>query len=121
LYNVINYKDRSGHDEIAEYIDNLLHKSTTNKDARIHHKKIIEYIKQLQQYGVTAGEPFVKHIKNTELWELRPTTDRIFFMYWKDNTFVLLSYFVKKTQKTPRREIQRAERNLKDFIERYGG
>lgn len=28
--------------------------------------------------------------------------------------------FVKKSQKTSPREIERAERNLKDFLERYG-
>lgn len=62
----------------------------------------------------------MKRIRNTELWELRPSSDRIFFAYWKDNMFVLLSRFVKKTRKTPLREIERAERNLKDFLERYG-
>jgi phage-related protein len=92
----------------------------TNKDARIRYKKIMEYIGQLQAYGVTAGEPAVKHITGTELWELRPAGDRIFFAYWKGSVFVLLHHFAKKTQKTPPREIEQAERNMKDFIERYG-
>jgi len=120
MYKVITYKDRNGNDEIAEYIKELSSKTPTNKDARIHYKKIMEYIGQLQAYGVVAGEPAIKHITGTELWEIRPLRDRIFFAYWKDDTFVLLHYFVKKTQKTPAREIERAERNLKDFIERYG-
>lgn len=60
----------------------------------------------------------IKHITNSNLWELRPTRDRIFFAYWKDNKFILLSHFVKKTQKTPFREIERAERILADFLER---
>jgi phage-related protein len=120
LYKVITYKDRAGNDEIAEYIQELNGKMSTDKNARIRYKKIIEYIGQLQTYGVTVGEPTMKHIKNTELWELRPTNNRIFFAYWKDNVFVLLSQFVKKSQKTPLREIERAERNLKDFLERYG-
>jgi phage-related protein len=120
LYKVITYKDRAGNDEVAEYIQELNGKMATNKDARIHYKKIMEYIGQLQAYGVAAGEPVMKHIKNTELWELRPTSDRIFFAYWKDDVFVLLSHFVKKSQKTPMREIERAERNMKDFVERYG-
>lgn len=120
MYEVITYKDHAGNDEIAEYIQGLNGKMATNKDARIHYKKIMEYIGQLQTYGVAVGEPAIKHIKNTNLWELRPTNDRIFFAYWKNNVFVLLSHFVKKTQKTPPREIERAERNLKDFLERYG-
>jgi len=120
LYRVITYHDRHGKDEIAAYIQELNVKMETSKDARIRYKKIMEYIGQLQTYGVAAGKPAIEHITNTELWELRPTSDRIFFAYWKDHVFILLHHFVKKTQKTPQREIDQAERNLKDFIERYG-
>ena len=120
MYKVITYKDRQGRDEIAAYIGELNDRMETSKDARIRYKKIIEYIGQLQRYGVTAGKPAVERIRNTELWELRPARDRIFFAYWKDNVFVLLHHFVKKTQKTPPQEIKQAERNLKDFLERYG-
>ena len=120
MYTVITYKDRAGNDEIAEYIQGLNNKIDSNKDARIRYKKIMEYIGQLQTYGIAAGKPAVERITNTDLWELRPSRDRIFFAYWKDNIFVLLHHFFKKTQKTPLQEIRQAERNLKDFRERYG-
>ena len=118
MYQIITYKDKAGNDEVAEYIMELNAKMETSKDARIRYKKIMEYIGILKTYGTSAGEPYMKHITNTELWELRPTNDRIFFAYWKDDIFVLLSHFVKKGQKTPQREIDKALRNLKDFIER---
>ena len=38
--------------------------------------------------------------------------------YWKDNKFVMLHYYIKKTQKAPVKEIDRARKNLKDFLER---
>ena len=57
-------------------------------------------------------------IEGTDLWELRPLRDRFFFVYWKDDTFVLLHHFMKQTQKTPLREIEAAQRKLKDFLER---
>jgi phage-related protein len=120
LFQVITYKDKSGNDEVAEYIQSLNRKMDSSKDARIKYKKILEYIGQLQTYGVSIGAPAIKHIKNSDLWELRPIKDRIFFAYWKDNIFVLLSCFEKKTQKTPPREIERAERKFSDFVERYG-
>jgi phage-related protein len=120
MYKVITYKDRSGRDEIADYINELNRKINTNKDARVKYSKILRYIDRLQTYGVAIGEPTVKHIFGTELWELRPLRDRIFFAYWKDNIFVLLHHFVKKTEKTPPQEIDQAERNRKDFLERYG-
>ena len=116
MYDVINYKDRNGKDEIAEYIDCL--SVQKSKDARIKYKKILEYIGQLKAYGVAAGKPAIGHIEGTDLWELRPLRDRFFFVYWNDNTFVLLHHFMKKTQKTPPREIEAAQRKLKDFLER---
>ena len=54
----------------------------------------------------------------TDIWELRPANDRIFFFYRKDETYLMLHHFIKKTQKTPTREIEQAKRNLADFLER---
>jgi hypothetical protein len=54
LFKVITYKDCSGEDEIAEYINDLNEKMNTNKDARIHYQKIFEYIGRFQQYGVVV-------------------------------------------------------------------
>jgi len=119
LYKVITYKDRDENDEIKDYLYELA-KAQNTKDARIKLNKIMEYIRQLETYGVAAGKPAIEHITGTELWELRPLRDRILFAYWKDNIFVLLHRFVKKTQKTPPQEIHQAKRKLKDFIERYG-
>lgn len=117
MYDVIFYKDRKGKAPIEEYIRELSQKQNS-KDARVKLKKIFEYIGQLKAYGVSVGKPAVDHIRGTDLYELRPNADRIIFAYWKDNTFVLLHHFVKKTQKTPSREIEQAQRNLKDFLER---
>ncbi|MFQ8599957.1 MAG: type II toxin-antitoxin system RelE/ParE family toxin [Oscillospiraceae bacterium] len=63
------------------------------------------------------GSSTVKHIDG-DLWELRPLENRIFFFYWRNDTFVLLHHFVKKSQKTPEKEIQKARNNMKDFLER---
>jgi len=120
MYSVITYKDRDGKDDIADFIKDLNGKMETSKDARIRYKKIMQYIGQLQAYGVAVGKPAIDHITGTELWELRPIRDRIFFAYWKDDIFVLLHHFFKKTQKTPPHEIKQAECNLKDFLERHG-
>ncbi|WP_353477518.1 type II toxin-antitoxin system RelE/ParE family toxin [Clostridium sp. MD294] len=40
------------------------------------------------------------------------------FAAWDGKSFVLLHHFVKKTQKTPKREIEQAKRNLTDYRER---
>jgi phage-related protein len=65
----------------------------------------------------TGAEPYIKHLDG-EIWELRPTRDRILFAAWDGSGFVLLHHFMKKTQKTPKREIERAIKNMIDFVER---
>jgi Phage-related protein len=45
--------------------------------------------------------------------------NRIFFFYWKGEKFVLLHHYEKKTNKTPPREIERAQNEEKDFLLRY--
>lgn len=118
MFEVKIYCDGSGRSEIAEWIEALNAKALTSKDSRIRLKKLVEHVEYLKAFGTQVGEPVVKHIRNTDLWELRPSSDRVFFAYWKNNTFVLLHHFVKKTQKTPPREIEQAQRNLKDYLER---
>lgn len=44
--------------------------------------------------------------------------NRILYAYYKDNKFIILHYFVKKTKKTSRKEIIKAKKNLKDYLER---
>ncbi len=117
LYEVEFYYDKHGKSEIVDYLDSLKVKSKTSKTDRINREKILAYIGALQKYGTRIGKPYVKRI-NDEIWELRPLNNRIFFFYWKNNRFVLLHHFIKKTQKTPVKEIIKAQNNLKDFLER---
>jgi phage-related protein len=119
VYEVEFYYDRNGRSKIVEYLDELKEKGGTSKTERINRDKILAYMMALKQYGTRIGQPIVKHIDGS-LWELRPLSNRIIFFYWKDNRFVLLHHFIKKTQKTPPREIEQARSKMKDFLERYG-
>ena len=117
MFKIYFYKDASGKEPVAEYIRSLAARS--DKDSRIKMNKILDYLNILEKYGTRAGEPYMKHIEN-DVWELRPRRDRIFFFAWKGDRFILLHHFMKKTQKTPRREIEQAKRNMRDYIERSG-
>lgn len=55
----------------------------------------------------------MKHIED-EIWELRPGKNRVLYFFYKNNKYILLHHFVKKTQKTPRREIEKAKKEMKD-------
>ncbi|MDR2885143.1 MAG: type II toxin-antitoxin system RelE/ParE family toxin [Deferribacteraceae bacterium] len=115
MYKVYLYEDESGNSPIYDYIQDL--SKRTDKSSRINLNKIREYVKYLRLHGQAAGEPFIKHIDG-DIWELRPIRNRILFAAWSDNGFILLHHFIKKTQKTPAREIEQAKRNLKDIKER---
>jgi phage-related protein len=117
MYEIEIYEDKNGNSPVADFIEELNVKARTSKEHRIRLKKIAEYLQLLKVYGTRAGLPATKHISD-DIWELRPTHDRILFAYWKDDKFILLHHFVKKTQKTPQREIEQAKRKLKDFMER---
>ncbi len=115
MYKIIFYKDKNDMEPVKEYLLSLA--TQNHKDSRIKLNKIQDYVQILTQYGTRAGEPYIKHIEG-EIWELRPLRDRILFFCWINDTFVLLHHFMKKTQKTPKREIERAIKNMVDFIER---
>ena len=115
MYDVFFYKDKNGNRPVLEYIKQLAVK--TDKDSRIKLNKILEYIEYLKKEGPKSREPYAKHLSG-DIWELRPIKDRILYAAWNDNRFVLISQFVKKTQKTPPREIEHAKRNLADLRER---
>lgn len=117
MHQIIFYVDRQGKSQILDYISEL--EASKSKDSRIKLNKIREYVKALSIEGTYLPEKYVKHLDG-DIWELRPMSDRVLFAGWKDGAFVLLHSFVKKTQKTPKREIEQAKREFTDFKEREG-
>ena len=117
MYRIYFYRDKNGVEPVREYLQDLAKK--TSKDARINLTKIRDHVKILSIHGTFAGMPYMKHIEG-DIWELRPLRNRVFFAAWYDGGFILLHHFMKKTQKTPKREIEQAKRNLADMLEREG-
>ena len=115
MYEIEFYEDIHGKSEVYEYIQQL--RNNLDKDNKQKLKKIYMYIDLLSQEGLKLSEPYIKKI-DKEIWELRPLRDRILFASWRDNKFVLLSIFMKQTQKTPKREIEKAKRFLEDYKKR---
>ena len=115
MFEVFAYRDKNGKSPILDYLRELLQKS--DKDSRIKANKILDYIDYLEQHGTQAREPYAKHLDG-DIWELRPIRDRVLYAAWDGDSFILLHLFKKDTQKTPRREIEQAKRNLSDYKER---
>lgn len=104
MYEIVFYRDTKGKEPVKNYIDSLQAEAAKSKDSRIKLTKIFTYLELLSKNGTHIGVPYVKHIEG-EIWELRPLRDRIFFFCWQENSFVLLHYFVKKTQKHQQKKL----------------
>ena len=115
MYNVEFYETQDGKSQIWEFLEDLRIKAATSKDARIQHKQASLYIELLQQNGTRLNENITKHLEDG-IWELRPGNNRIFYFFFQENTFVLLHQFRKKSQKTPKREIEKAKRERDDYL-----
>lgn len=115
MYSIKFYKDKNGKEPLKEYLQEL--GKRTDKNSRVNFNKIRDYVLILSKYWTRAGEPFVKHVSN-EIWELRPLKNRILFFSYDGEQIILLSHFVKKTNKTPPREINKAKSLMKEYKER---
>lgn len=87
--------------------------------------KTFSEIELLKKHGMNLREPYVKPIKGDKyngLFELRTKfasdVNRIFYFAWSNNRFVLLNGFVKKDEKTPKIELDRALAYKKDYERR---
>lgn len=119
MFKVEFYSTADGTSELWDFLIDLEQKSVKSKDARIQHKQIVMYIQLLEDHGTRLGEKITKHLEE-DIWELRPGNNRVLYFYHKDDSYVLLHQFRKKTQKTPRREIEKAKAERDDWISRKG-
>ena len=71
--------------------------------------------------NVQAREPLVKHLED-KLWELREESRtniyRIIYFFYTGRRIVFLHGFQKKTQKTPKKELELARARYEDFLNR---
>jgi len=112
---IIIYHSKSGNEPVVELI--LALRRVESKSNTVLLNKINDYIEALSEYGIEKLAPqYVKHIQGP-IWELRPKRIRILFGVLGTGEYVLLHPFVKKTVKTPKREIDKAIRELQEYQE----
>jgi len=117
VWEIEYYQTAAGSVPVAEFIDALSPQAKA---------KYIRSLELLEQYGLLLREPWAKNIQGIpKLRELRFTSFgeiyRIFFFPVIGRKLILLHGFKKKSQETPRRELQTAEARMKDYIQRHGG
>lgn len=81
--------------------------------------EIRQSLKLLSEYGLTLGIPHIKPLEN-KIYELRVKTKdkgyRLLYFAYVNRTFIFTNGFIKKTQKTPRKELDKAIKRMNDFI-----
>ncbi|MBW6481844.1 MAG: type II toxin-antitoxin system RelE/ParE family toxin [Vicingaceae bacterium] len=91
----------------------------TNQNEKIQEK--IEYVLDLIRFERQVPSKFFKALENTDgIYEARVITAfksiRILCFFDDGNLIVLTNCFIKKTQKTPKKEIKLAEKLKKDYF-----
>ena len=117
MYEIEFYETEDGKCPIWDFLEALRLKAPTNKDAQIQHKQASLYIELLQQNGTHMNAEITKHLDDG-IWELRPGNNRVFYFFYQNDTYVLLHQFRKKSQKTPKREIEKAKTERNDYLRR---
>ena len=83
--------------------------------------KLVGIMKILQEKGNSLREPYSKYLDDG-IFELRGKVgsdiSRVLYFFYYDGKIILTNGFVKKTQKTPKVEIERAKTYRDDYIER---
>ncbi len=107
------YKTADGRCPVQEFLDAL-----PGKDAQ----KVVWVLKLVEELGVLPASYFKKLQGSEEIWECRiqlgSAAYRIFCFFAGQSVVILTHGMRKKVQKTPRREIERAEEYRRDHLRR---
>ena len=109
---VVFYVNEKGEVPVIDFLNSL------DKKMRA---KMLRTIKMLEDNGNRLREPYAKSLRDG-IFELRAKEGsditRVLYFYVVGNTAVLTHGFVKKTDKTPSAEIERAVRYRDDYMTR---
>lgn len=110
------YRRENGSIPVMDFLLSLLPKMRA---------KAYSEIELLKEHGIYLQEPYVKSIKGEQykgIYELRvklgSDASRIFYFTYNGDTFILLNGFLKKTNRTPKTELEKARKYKNDFEKR---
>jgi phage-related protein len=110
---ILFYKTDTGKSPVRVFLDSLSAK---------YAQKVTWVLSLIEELDYIPKQYFKKLISTDDLWEVRVQSGNNSLRllgFFDSNQFVVLCHgFVKKTQKTPRKEIQIAEQRKKDYFRR---
>lgn len=112
MYEVDYYEDGKENKPVEQFIDGLDEKMKA---------KVFGRLELLEEHGALLGMPFARHLDDG-IFELRTVQSnnitRILYFFVIGERVILTHGFVKKTQKTPAKEIERAKKIRADWRNR---
>ena len=106
------YETASGDQPVREFLLSL--------DMKMR-AKMADMISILQDNGYELREPYSKHLSEG-IFELRAKVGsditRVLYFFYVDQHIILTNGFIKKSRKTPPREIERAKKYRADYLRR---
>ncbi|MGI6221249.1 MAG: type II toxin-antitoxin system RelE/ParE family toxin [Coriobacteriales bacterium] len=113
MFEVILFEDATGTSPVSDFIVGL--------ENRKLQAKIIGALEVLSEKGVALREPYSRHLGDG-IFELRcgaaGDIARLLYFYHKGKVIVVTNGFVKKTRKTPPREIRLAKKRRDEHMAR---
>jgi phage-related protein len=110
-WKVVFYASEDGRDSVVNEIDNFGENDSV---------KVYKAVELLKAYGHAVLENHIKHIDG-KIWEIKIDRYRVLYFLHREQHYVLVKAFMKKTQKTPKSEIQIAETRYADYLRRAEG
>ena len=112
---VEGYVKNDGTEPVEEFLNGL------NKKDKA---KMLRCILLLEEFGIRLNHPHMSYLGDG-LLELRSkqssNINRVIYFHYENGKFILLHGFTKKTQRTPRQEIEKAKNYREDYKNRNKG
>lgn len=106
---VIYYTTDSGKNPTLDFIRSLNEKQQ---------RKMMRILTTVETYGLVTAIPHIKKLIDSPLWEIRilgQDNIRVLYVTKEQDMIIILHGFIKKTQKTPLKEIRVALQRLKEM------
>jgi phage-related protein len=111
VWEVVLYSSKDGRVSVISEIDSFGENEAV---------KIYKTVEILKTYGHSALENRIKHIDG-KIWEIKIDRYRVLYFLYENQHYILVRAFMKKTNKTPKNEIEIAEKRYTDYISRAEG
>ena len=114
MFQVEFYEKEDGDISVEKFLNSL--------DIKMRNK-ILMILNVLQERGNQLREPYSKHLEDG-IFEVRGKVgndiSRVLYFFYYNGKIIMTNGFIKKTQKTPKSEIELAKKYRKEYLERFG-